>query len=135
MDDNICPICIEPITEKYKPYNCIHDYHKECIDILESSGIRKKYSCSLCQAKKKIPVSDNDYLNYNFNNMLEGEVNFDVQRFINKWTHKNCIKSNHKLYLETLGDWGFNNSERDLKMNYKIMYVECKECNKNELIK
>jgi len=135
MDDNICPICIDPITEEYKPYNCIHDYHKECINNLESSCIKCKYLCSLCQAIKKNTFSVEDYLNYSFNNMLAGERTFNVQRFINKYTHKNCIKLNHKLYLETLGEWEFNMSESKLQMHYTMMHIECKECNKKEVIK
>ena len=135
MNDNICPICIEPIIEDYNPYDCIHHYHKDCINLLESSSLKTKFYCSLCNSKKKIILNDGDYSNYKFNNMLEDEIEFDIQNFINKWSHKNCIKDNHRLYLETLGDWYFSTSERNMKMCYKMMHIECKICKKEQLIK
>ena len=135
MDQNICPICIEPITEEYNPYNCIHHYHKECIILLETSSLKSKFFCSLCNSKKKINFSDGDYSNYKFNNMLEDEKIFNIQDFINKWNYKQCIKDNHKLYLETLGDWYFSTVDRNMKMSYKVMHIECKICKKEQLIK
>ena len=48
---------------------------EECIDKLESSCIKYKYLCSLCQAKKKNTISDGNYSNYKFNNINNQLIN------------------------------------------------------------
>ena len=37
--------------------------------------------------------------------MLEGEMNFDLNKYLNIWKNKNCINDNHHIIIETIGDW------------------------------
>ena len=34
---------------------------------------------------------------YTFNNMLEGERDFDLKQYIKKWNRPECISNNHKF--------------------------------------
>lgn len=134
MEQEICPICIEPVTDEYKPYYCNHLYHKNCIKQLQISKCNEyKYNCSLCKSALKL-VSGNKklYKNYIFNNFLEKDM--DVQYYIHQWSNKECLENNHKFKLETLGDWTMSNS-RNFYMDFKFMLVKCEECNKDQLIK
>ena len=89
-----------------------------------------KYRCSLCK-EYKITEKNNNY-NYNLNNLLDESIN--IQYYLNKWPHKKCIENNHFFNLETLGDWCMNNSN-EFKMNFTMMYINCKNCKKELLIK
>ena len=132
MDDDVCPICIEAVDYEFKPYNCIHSYHKECF--LRLKNIKGEYNsiCSLCRSKKKKFICGNNYTNYTFNNFID--TTLDIQKYINKWSKKECLDNNHKLILETLGDW-YMSSSRDLKMSFRMMHITCTVCNKDQLIK
>lgn len=128
-----CPICLDTIeiNDISRPYNCDHIYHTECIKNLCDSSCKRKYNCSLCNERIKYEYK---YTNFVFNNMLEGEKTFDIDLYINKWKYKNCINNNHKLLIETLGDWDVS-STHNLKFNYKSMYIECLQCKITQIIK
>ena len=134
MESDICPICIEPITNNYQPYNCKHYYHEECVNQLNNSKCKEyKNNCSLCKAELKINIpKKKEYKNYVFNNFLDRPLN--IQYYINKWSDKNCIDSNHKLVLETLGDWNMSKS-REFTMDFRMMHINCLQCNKDQLVK
>ena len=127
-----CPICLDTIeiNDISKPYICNHIYHKDCIKNLYTSGCKRKYNCSLCNERVKYEYK---YTNFVFNNMLEGEKIFDIDIYINKWKYKNCIINNHKLLIETLGDWDMS-STRNLVFTYKSMYIECLHCKSTQII-
>lgn len=128
----LCAICLEEVETPFKPYNCNHLYHPKCIEILEKSSCKMKSKCSLCMAYKLKKNNSIEYNNYNLNNLLDNSI--DVQYYINKWPDKKCFECNHYFNLETLGDWFMDNSN-ELKMNFKIMHINCKNCKKEYLIK
>ena len=130
-EKDVCAICLDPIEKEYKPYNCNHFYHQECIKILESSSCAMKTRCSLCKAIR-IDKNRIKYDNYKLNNFLDNSVN--VQYFLNKWPDKKCMDNNHHFNLETLGDWFMNNSN-EFKMSFRMMHINCKNCKKELLIK
>ena len=67
--------------------------------------------------------------------MTNGHV-FDLNNYLKKWNNKECFINNHSFEVETLGDWvSSNDSERILDFKYKFMYVKCKECNIDKIIK
>ena len=42
------------------------------------------------------------------------------------------FENDHKLHLETLGDWGIFNGE--IKFLYKYMYISCDICKKDKIV-
>jgi len=132
---NQCAICLEDIknTDEINPFKCSHIFHKKCITDLVNSKCKKKYNCCLCDARIKYEY---DSTNIKFNNMLEGQMNFDINKYLYQWKNKNCLKDNHNILLETIGDWNLDsNSSELLKFNYLYMFIECKNCNISQSIK
>ncbi len=130
-----CAICLEDIdnNDMTNPFKCIHTFHKKCITNLVNSSCEKKYNCCLCDARVKDHYDSN---NIKFNNMLEGTMNFDLNKYLDKWKNRECIKNNHNIIIETIGDWSVNrNSSEIVKFNYKYMLLECKNCNISQSIK
>ena len=82
----------------------------------------------LCMSESKPSTK-----NYTVNNMLIGERNFDVNYYLKKWENKNCFDNNHNFHLETIGDWDFRNG--DMQFDYKYMLIQCKQCNKDIILK
>lgn len=128
MNDDIdCCICLDLInsSENYKCQKCKNIFHIDCINKL----IKKE--CPLCKESIYVPSK----YNASFNNMDEHNTyNIDkyVEKFMDKGNNK-CIDLNHKLCVETLGEWGMSNNQ-NLKFSYKCMYVECTICKINCII-
>lgn len=130
MDE--CCICLEK-TDEIGHYDCGHVFHKECLEKLRKYNFDRCPMCkSLCTKNFKPP---NNYTkNIIFNNMTNLE--FDVNVYLQKWEKTDCFAKNHEFLIETLGDWHIdNNSNEVVSFSYKIMYVQCKECGMEQLIK
>tara|TARA_B100001540_G_C15751002_1_gene617003 strand:+ start:424 stop:810 length:387 start_codon:yes stop_codon:yes gene_type:complete len=125
-----CYICLEETTntngERY--YKCDHIFHKECIKKLS----KFKFDC--CPACKQ--EIDHIYdKNIIFNNMTRDRV-FNLNNYLKKWKKKECIDNKHIFEMETLGDWVANkNSNEIIEFNYKYMYIKCRTCNIDKIIK
>jgi len=50
-DDDVCPICIDPLAARFRKLPCNHVYHIDCLDRLIHEGFT---ICSLCAA----PIPD-----------------------------------------------------------------------------
>ena len=132
---NNCAICLDDINENEKtiPFKCNHTFHKKCISELVNSKCQKKYNCCLCNARVKYEY---DSTNIKFNNMLEGKMIFDLNKYLDKWKNKTCINNKHNILLETIGDWSFDERSSELlKFNYQYMLIECQNCNISQTIK
>jgi len=135
--DQECPICLEVCGEdSIKPYECQHVYHIKCSHKLASSHYEYSNKCLLCMKNRRKYNQDLNGLNYIFNNMIEGERDFDLNKYISKWKRPSCIKEGHQFEFETLGDWDFkwNNGKCCEKFTYTRMLVTCKDCHTDILI-
>jgi len=126
---NECPICLDIITDEFKPYQCKHLYHLECYKQLST---KLKKTCILCMSPiiKKSQLTN---MNYKFNNQLDGEREFNLEYYIEKWPYKECLKK-HQIIFETLGNWDWPDRSKDLKFTFKNMYIECSDCKKTIII-
>ena len=125
-----CCICLLEInsTTEYKPYECHHLFHKSCIDLMNSYHM---YKCPLCKSQSKNKdLIDLDELNYEFNNLTPDTIN--IIPYIKKWKHPDCFYNKHRLILETLGDWNFNEYE-EFTLTFNKMWIKCQHCNIDEI--
>lgn len=118
-----CCICLDLIdsSKNYKCKKCKNLFHINCINSLH------KKECPLCKEVICFPSEYNVY----FNNMDENNIhNVDkyVKKFMDKGNNK-CIALNHRLCVETLGDWSGSINSSNLIFKYKCMLVECTKCN------
>lgn len=130
MDE--CCICLEK-TDETGHYDCGHVFHKECLEKLQKYNFDRCPMCkSICTKNYKPP---NNYTkNIIFNNMTN--LDFDINIYLQKWEKTDCFAKNHEFLIETLGDWHIdNNSNEVVSFSYKVMYVQCKECGMEQLIK
>ena len=130
-----CPICLMESDENYIPFQCNHSYHENCIKKLNNFNIKKSNKCLLCMkdikdSYKKIFKTK---LNYVFNNMLIGYRDFNVDLCLKEWKNIECIENNHKITMETLGDWDMLDNNREFI--YRCMYISCDICNKSIIVK
>tara|TARA_B100000401_G_scaffold112941_1_gene73728 strand:+ start:403 stop:606 length:204 start_codon:yes stop_codon:yes gene_type:complete len=67
--------------------------------------------------------------------MLDGEKTFDTTYYLNKWKNKNCINQNHKIIIETIGDWDIHTNKLEPIFKYRYMLLECNHCKTSQTIK
>ena len=131
MDD--CCICLEK-TDEVGHFACNHVFHKECLEKLQA---HKYNRCPMCKSNYNVKKDDPtiDYSqNVVFNNM--SDTNFNLNRYMRKWEKKDCFTKNHKFLIETLGDWNLSKNPNEVvSFSYKVMYIRCRECGVEKLIK
>ena len=131
-----CVICLDNISDNDSTAivcgGCNNKFHNECL------GSWKNNQCPLCRKPLYARVSNKSKRKYTFNNMNERDK-YDIEKILSKWEkEKKCIKQDHPLVIETLGDWSSSNNRTDeepLTFRYTCMLVECRICNKNCIIK
>lgn len=132
-----CPICLENIEDSVDnttPYDCYHTYHINCIKQLNKYNLPTRNNCLLCMSDIKDFKIIKPPIKYVFNNMLDGERNFDIDSYLKKWNDHKCFEKNHKFHIETIGDWNCS-KYKELYFTYNSMFIECENCKKHIIVK
>ena len=112
--NTICSICLEPLDEGIKLYNCVHLYHDNCINSWNGT-------CPVCRGQRlpsTLTIINNNsnqtnnnsiseesiYRFKSLNSIVPPEYNYIYHQ---KWEKNDCVNYNHRLiFLKPYGVLG-----------------------------